>query len=145
MERHILAMKLDKVGEPVLGDLGYIGVEMYVLRRVHRRDIPGDPNAAAVAEAFNRRHAAERIKVEWGIGCLNERFRTLLTNYPTRRGSFLLCVQHASSLPNLFIAIERNLPLSVLLKVKEIWLQRNILMLITRTTTGNITDTVVRI
>jgi hypothetical protein len=61
---------------------------MYVLRRVHRREIPADPNAAAVAEAFNRRHAAERIKVEWGIGGLKTRFRRLLTNCPTRRASF---------------------------------------------------------
>jgi DDE superfamily endonuclease len=63
-------------------------VEMYVLRRVHTREMPADPNAAAVAEAFNRKHAAERIKVEWGIGGLKTRFRRLLTNCPTRRGSF---------------------------------------------------------
>jgi DDE superfamily endonuclease len=79
---------LDEIGEHLLGDPGYIGVEMYVLRRVHSREMPADPNAAAVAEAFNRRHAAERIKVEWGIGGLKIRFRRLLTNCTSRRGSF---------------------------------------------------------
>jgi DDE superfamily endonuclease len=79
---------LDDAGEYLLGDPGYVGVEMYILRRVHRRELPTDPNAAAVAEAFNRRHAAERVKVEWGIGGLKIRFRRLLTNCPSRRGSF---------------------------------------------------------
>jgi hypothetical protein len=52
---------LDEVGQHLLGDPGYVGVEMYVLRRIHRREMPTDPNAAAIAEAFNRKHAAERI------------------------------------------------------------------------------------
>jgi hypothetical protein len=78
---------LDEAGEYILGDPGYVGVEMYVMRRVHRRELPADPGAAAVAEAFNRRQT-EIVKVEWGIGGLKIRFKRLLTHSPTRRASF---------------------------------------------------------
>jgi hypothetical protein len=61
---------------------------MYVLRRVHRWEMPADPNDGAVAKAFNINHAAECIKVEWGIGGLKTRLRRLLTNCPTWRGLF---------------------------------------------------------
>jgi DDE superfamily endonuclease len=79
---------LDEPGEYLLGDPGYVGVEMYILRRAQRRELPTDTNAVAVAEAFNRMRAAERVKVEWGIGGLKIRFRRLLTKCPSSRASF---------------------------------------------------------
>jgi DDE superfamily endonuclease len=44
----------DRVQEYLLGDPGYMGLEMYILRRVDRREYTTDKNA--VQEAFNRRH-----------------------------------------------------------------------------------------
>jgi hypothetical protein len=61
--------------EYILGDPGYIGTDMYILRWVDRRegDIEGRGNP--VIGAFNKHHAGVRIKVEWGDGGLKNRFR----------------------------------------------------------------------
>ena len=55
--------------EYLLGDPGYMGAEMFILRKVDNRERNAD-GGNPVIDAFNRRHAAERVKVEWGIGGL---------------------------------------------------------------------------
>jgi hypothetical protein len=77
---------LDVVQEYLLGDPGYIGVEMFILRRVDGRELMEDGNP--VADAFNRRHAARRIQVEWGIGGMKSRFQKFLTVSTSRRSGF---------------------------------------------------------
>jgi hypothetical protein len=43
-----------------------MGVEMYILRRMDGRKRVQGTNP--VIDAFNRRHTARRVQVEWGIG-----------------------------------------------------------------------------
>jgi DDE superfamily endonuclease len=54
---------LDAVQEYLLGDPGYMGVEMYALRRVDNREVP-DANGNPIIRAFNQRHEACRFEVE---------------------------------------------------------------------------------
>jgi hypothetical protein len=42
---------------------------MYVLQRVHNREIP-NASGNPVVRAFNRKHVARRVEVDWGIGGL---------------------------------------------------------------------------
>jgi hypothetical protein len=44
---------LDAVHEYLLGDPGYMGVEMYVVRRVDNREVP-DANGNPIIRAFTR-------------------------------------------------------------------------------------------
>jgi DDE superfamily endonuclease len=90
---------LDTVQEYVLGDPGYMGVEMYVLRRVDNREMPNaDENP--VVGAFNQRHASRRVEVEWGIGGLKNKFRRFLTQCPNRRNRFALLFEACARLTN---------------------------------------------
>jgi hypothetical protein len=77
---------MDVTQEYLFGDPGYMGVEMYILRRMDGREsVQGtDP----VVDAFNRRLAARRVQVEWGIGGLKNRFRRFLSWCPSRRSLF---------------------------------------------------------
>jgi DDE superfamily endonuclease len=77
---------LDAVQEYILGDPGYMGVDMYVLRRVDNREM-SNANENPVVRAFNQRHVARRVEVEWGIGGLKNKFRRFLTQCPNRDGT----------------------------------------------------------
>ena len=75
----------DMVEEYLLGDPGYMGADMFILRRVDNREADA---ANPVIRAFNKRHAAIRVQVEWGIGGLKKRFKRFLGTCPTRRDLF---------------------------------------------------------
>jgi hypothetical protein len=86
--------------EYVLGDPGYMGAEMFVMRRIDNRERNPADLQNPVINAFNKRHAAERVKVEWGIGGLKNRFRRFLGCCPTRRKSFSSLFRCAAILTN---------------------------------------------
>lgn len=90
---------LDVVQEYLLGDPGYMGVEMYILRRIDGREIQGD-QANPVVRAFNKRHAAVRVQVEWGIGGLKNRWRRFLHTCPSRRDIFGVVFEACCRLTN---------------------------------------------
>jgi hypothetical protein len=90
---------LDVVQEYLLADPGYMGVEMYLLRRVDKREIQ-NAERNPVVRAFNQRHAARRVEVEWGIGGLKNRFRRFLTKCPNRRNRFALLFEACARLTN---------------------------------------------
>jgi hypothetical protein len=54
--------------EYVLGHPGYMGAEMFVMRRKYNRERNPNDLENPVINAFNKRHAAERVRVEWSIG-----------------------------------------------------------------------------
>jgi DDE superfamily endonuclease len=74
---HFRNDSMDVTQEYLLGDPGYMGVEMYILRRMDGRESVQGTNP--VVDAFIRRHAARRVQVEWGIGGLKNRFRRFLS------------------------------------------------------------------
>jgi DDE superfamily endonuclease len=63
---------LEDVQEYLLGDSGYMGAEMFILRRVDGREVIED--GSVVADAFNKRHASRKVQVEWGIVALKTDF-----------------------------------------------------------------------
>lgn len=87
--------------EYLLGDPGYLGVDMYILRRVDRREInAGAAGFNLVVEAFNKHHAGIRIKVAWGIGGLKNRFNKFLGITPNRKVKFSIMFKAAAILTN---------------------------------------------
>lgn len=86
--------------EYLLGDPGYIVTDMYVLRRVDRREGNIERRGNPVIEAFNKHHAGVRIKVEWGIGGLKNRYRKFLGTTPNRPNKFKIMFEAAAILTN---------------------------------------------
>jgi hypothetical protein len=77
----------DETIEYVLGDPGYSGSDMFIMRRVGVHEIPLGANAGAI-HAYNATHAGRRIKVEWGIGGLKREFRRFLKPFDNTRPRF---------------------------------------------------------
>lgn len=72
---------------------------MYVLRRVDNREMTNTGNNPIVY-AFNQRHAARRVQVEWGIGGIKNRFGRFLTKCPNRRHHFKVMFEACARLTN---------------------------------------------
>lgn len=77
----------DETMEYLLGDPGYSGSDMFIMRRVGVHEIPLGANAGAI-HAYNAMHAGRRIKVEWGIGGLKCKFRRFLKPFDNTRPRF---------------------------------------------------------
>jgi hypothetical protein len=58
--------KPDRPEEYLLGDLVYLGLDMFILRRADFREVAKEQQTPII-EAFNRRHGRKQVKVEWGI------------------------------------------------------------------------------
>lgn len=77
---------------------GYLGVEMYIMRRVDAREfvnIQGD-----VLNAYNKRHAGKRVKVEWGIGGVKMKWGILHNTFNLRRHKFAVIFEACCKLVN---------------------------------------------
>jgi hypothetical protein len=70
----------DNIHEYLLGDPGYSGEDMFIMRRVGTRELSEDGDAAFV-KAYNKMHAGNRVRVEWGIGGLKQKWRRLMKRY----------------------------------------------------------------
>ena len=49
---------------------GYIGTEMYIMRRVDRREADALGIGNEIVDAYNEVDAGYRVQVEWGIDSL---------------------------------------------------------------------------
>ena len=58
--------------EYLLGDPGYVGEEMFIMRRLGEREIPEGADLSRI-RLYNKMHAGYRIRVEWGIGGLKRK------------------------------------------------------------------------
>jgi hypothetical protein len=83
----------------LLGDPGYVGLEQFILRRVDRREVP-NVDSDPLLRAFNKRHAGQRIAVEWGIGGLKSKFKKFLGIFGNRRDRFGIMFRTAAILTN---------------------------------------------
>jgi hypothetical protein len=107
----------DIVEEYLLGDPGYMGAEMFILRRVDNREADA---ANPVIRAYNKRHAAIRVQVEWGIGGLKKRFKRFLGTCPTPRDLLTPVFESCCKLTNFIHRSALILPLSRLAKLLRI-------------------------
>lgn len=81
---------------------------MYILRRADRRELNVESRNNPVIAAFNKHHARVRIKIEWGIGGLNSRFRIFLETTPNQRTKFALMFKAVAILTNFIHRRRRN-------------------------------------
>ncbi len=59
----------DEYYEYLLGDLKYLGEEMFIIKRMWKQKLPLDVNHGAI-QAYNKMHVGFKIQMEWGIGGL---------------------------------------------------------------------------
>lgn len=89
----------DEYFEYLLGDPGYVGEEMFIMRRIGRREVPDEENLEVV-DAFNAMHAGFRVRVEWGIGGLKRKWRRLMKTFESSREKFPHLFRSAAILTN---------------------------------------------
>jgi hypothetical protein len=91
----------DDYQEYLLGDPGYMGEVVFIMRRVDRREIPADAEEELSAiDAFNKMHAGYRIQVEWGIGGMKRKFKRLMKGFDASKDKFPLMFKAAAILTN---------------------------------------------
>ena len=77
---------------------GYLGADMFIMRRVDNRELSGI--AGPALNAYNKKHAGRRIKVEWGIGGITMKWRILNRTFRARRVKFGIVVKACCILTN---------------------------------------------
>ena len=91
----------DNYFEFLLGDPGYVGEEMFIMRRFDRRDmVQLNSEELSAVEAYNAMHGGLRVKVEWGIGGLKRKWKRLMKRFDARREKFDLLFKAAAILTN---------------------------------------------
>ena len=85
--------------EYVLGDSGYVGTEMFILRRIQGQEMGADIQQPVV-DAWNKMHSGYQIQVEWGIGGLKQKWRRLMKRFDNTRPRFRLFLKAAAKLTN---------------------------------------------
>ena len=73
--------------EYLLGDPGYVGADMFILRMIGVTEMGANSNESVI-EAFNKLRAGRRVKVEWGIGGLKMKFKRFLKTYDNTKPKF---------------------------------------------------------
>jgi hypothetical protein len=85
--------------EYLLGDLGYIGNEKYIIRRISRQEISPGADLPAIV-AYNKLHGGLHVQVEWGIGGIKRKWRRLSTRFDCTKGKFQVLFNAAALLTN---------------------------------------------
>jgi len=98
----------DDYFEFLLGDPGYVGEEMFIMRRIGRREHNIEMNGREIRafDAFNAMHAGFRVQVEWGIGSLKCKWRRFMKRFNATRSKFPHLFRAAATLTN-FIHCQR--------------------------------------
>jgi hypothetical protein len=76
------------------GDTGYVGEEMFIMRRIGQRELPAEDLDNQAVHQFNKMHACLKVRVEWGIGGLKRKFKRLMKRFDNTKQKF----------PHLFMA-----------------------------------------
>lgn len=76
-----------------------MGAEMYLFCRFDNREIM-NTGENLVVHAFNERHAARRVQIDWGIGGIKKRIRPFLTKCPNRRHHFKVMFEACARFTN---------------------------------------------
>jgi hypothetical protein len=80
---------------------------MFIMRRVDNREVAGI--AGPALEAYNKKHAGRRIKVEWGIGGLKMKWRILNGVFRARRVKYAVIMKACCILTNFLHRRRMNL------------------------------------
>lgn len=101
----------DQYFQYLLGDPGYTGEDMYIMRRVAGREI--EPGWESVINAFNSMHAGRRVCVEWGIGGLKRKWKRLMKRFDSTKPKFCLLFQSACLLTNFIHRRRQNMSIEI--------------------------------
>lgn len=96
---HFVHNDMDQAFEYVLGDPGYDGTEMYIMRRIQGLEI-GEGISQEVVHTWNKMQDGYRIQVEWGIGGLKQKWGRLMKRFDNRRPRFRHFFEAAAKLTN---------------------------------------------
>lgn len=77
----------DEYFEYLLGDPGYLGESMFIMRRLGTHERPPDADDLAIT-TYNKMHAGYRVQVEWGIGGLKRKWRHLMCRFDTTKPKY---------------------------------------------------------
>ena len=79
----------DEYFEYLLGDPGYVGEDMFIMRRIGQRELAGAEDGDELAiHQYNKMHAGLRVRVEWGIGGLKRKFKRLMKRFDNTKEKF---------------------------------------------------------
>ncbi|XXQ39249.1 DDE superfamily endonuclease [Plasmodiophora brassicae] len=84
--------------EYLLGDPGYLGMEMFVMGRARDLELEGIDND--VLRAFNKMHGGYRVRVEWGIGGVKRKWKRLMKGFDLRKPKFSIMFRCGCGLTN---------------------------------------------
>lgn len=91
----------DDYFEYLLGDPGYVGEEMFIMRRIDGREMDEDDQDQMTAvHAYNAMHGGHRVRVEWGIGGLKRKWKRLMKRFDSSREKFPTLFHAAATLTN---------------------------------------------
>jgi len=97
----------DHYFEYLLGDPGYVGEDMIIMRRISDREIPA--GSEDVVDAFNRVHAGVRIRVEWGIGGMKRKWKRMMKRFDATKSKYPTLFQSACILTNFLHRRRKNM------------------------------------
>ncbi len=68
----------------LLGDLGYMGEEMFIMWRIGRQELMPNANHV-IMQTYNKMHVNFRVQVEWGIGELKRKWRCFIKRFDSTK------------------------------------------------------------
>ena len=89
----------DDYFEYIFGDLGYHGLDAFVMRRIASRELEENHDETAV-NSYNKMHALHKVRVEWEIGGLKQKWRRLMKRFDATKPKFHHLFRSAAILTN---------------------------------------------
>ncbi len=97
----------------MLGDPRYMRNEMFIMRRIGRREVA--PNSDLdVIQSYNKMHVGYQMQVEWGIGCLKRKWRRFVKRFDSTKSKFNHLFQCVVLLTNFLHRKKRDLTYEVI-------------------------------
>jgi hypothetical protein len=89
----------DEYFEYLLGDNGYLGEEMFIMKRIRRCDISLNVDQDAI-KTYNKMHVGYRVRLEWAIGGLKRKWRWLMKRFDSTKPKYTILLRVAITLTN---------------------------------------------
>jgi len=93
---------MDDYFEYLLRDPNYMGEEMFIMKHVGRKELALNANQNAF-KTFNKMNVNYHVKVEWGIGGLNGKWKCLMKQFNSTKPN-----SHIFSKPLLYSHVFSN-------------------------------------
>ncbi len=74
----------DDYFEYLLVDPGYLGEEMFIMRRMGKQDLPLNADHGVV-NVYNKMHVGFRVQVEWEIGGFKKKWKHLMKRFDSTK------------------------------------------------------------